>query len=161
MIADRKGVFQSQSGEVLAIIAPARLQAPGGGSIRALHAIVDKLRLLAATCMPPGSAGSDHTRAWKRRGVHASTADPRACSIARRPRRSRTRWSRGAAGAKICFRSAAFFSPRCRPRRLLLLLPSPLSGCPSCQGPMHVIGRLTALQILDAEIRKVNIHDSS
>ena len=33
--------------------------------------------------------------------------------------------------------------------------------CPSCQGPMHVIERLTALQILDTEIRKVNIHDSS
>jgi len=33
--------------------------------------------------------------------------------------------------------------------------------CPSCHGPMHVVERLTALQILDAEIRKVNIHDSS
>ena len=33
--------------------------------------------------------------------------------------------------------------------------------CPSCHGPMHVVERLTALQILDAETRKVNIHDSS
>src|SRR5208283_5404554 len=33
--------------------------------------------------------------------------------------------------------------------------------CPSCHGPMHVVERLTAWQILDAEIRKVNIHDSS
>lgn len=33
--------------------------------------------------------------------------------------------------------------------------------CPSCHGPMHVVEWLTALQILDAEIRKVNIHDSS
>ena len=33
--------------------------------------------------------------------------------------------------------------------------------CPHCQGPMHVVERLTALQILDAESRKVSIHDSS
>ncbi len=33
--------------------------------------------------------------------------------------------------------------------------------CPFCQGPMRVVERLTALQILDAEIRKVSIHDSS
>ena len=33
--------------------------------------------------------------------------------------------------------------------------------CPRCHGPMRVVERLTALQILDAEIRKVNIHDSS
>jgi hypothetical protein len=33
--------------------------------------------------------------------------------------------------------------------------------CPYCHGPMHVVERLTALQIVDAETRKVNIHDSS
>lgn len=33
--------------------------------------------------------------------------------------------------------------------------------CPSCQGPMRVVERLAALQILDAEIRKVSIEDSS
>jgi hypothetical protein len=33
--------------------------------------------------------------------------------------------------------------------------------CPYCQGPMRVVERLTALQILDAEIEKVRIHDSS
>jgi hypothetical protein len=33
--------------------------------------------------------------------------------------------------------------------------------CPHCQGPMHVVERLTALQILDAESSKVSIHDSS
>jgi hypothetical protein len=33
--------------------------------------------------------------------------------------------------------------------------------CPSCQGPMQVVERLTALQILDAENRKVSIHDTS
>ena len=33
--------------------------------------------------------------------------------------------------------------------------------CPSCHGPMQVIERLTALQILDTVIRKVTIHDSS
>jgi len=33
--------------------------------------------------------------------------------------------------------------------------------CPYCQGPMRVVERLTALQILDAEIKKVRIHDSS
>jgi hypothetical protein len=59
--------------------------------------------------------------------------------------------------------------PRCR---LLLAQTPPTTAlapagepapwlCPSCQGPMRVVERLTALQILDAEIRKVNIHDSS
>jgi len=33
--------------------------------------------------------------------------------------------------------------------------------CPYCHGPMQVVERLTALQILDAESRKVIIHDSS
>jgi len=33
--------------------------------------------------------------------------------------------------------------------------------CPSCQGPMQVVERLTALQILDAARSKVSIHDSS
>jgi len=33
--------------------------------------------------------------------------------------------------------------------------------CPYCHGPMRVVERLTALQILDAGSRKVNIHDSS
>jgi hypothetical protein len=33
--------------------------------------------------------------------------------------------------------------------------------CPSCHGPMRVVERLTASQILDAESRKVSIHDSS
>jgi hypothetical protein len=33
--------------------------------------------------------------------------------------------------------------------------------CPSCHGPMQVVERLTTVQILDAEIRKVIIHDSS
>jgi hypothetical protein len=33
--------------------------------------------------------------------------------------------------------------------------------CPHCHGPMQVIERLTALQILDVETREVSIHDSS
>jgi hypothetical protein len=33
--------------------------------------------------------------------------------------------------------------------------------CPHCQGPMQVVERLTALQILEAETKKVSIHDSS
>jgi len=33
--------------------------------------------------------------------------------------------------------------------------------CPYCHGPMQVVERLTALQILDTEIRKVTIYDSS
>jgi hypothetical protein len=33
--------------------------------------------------------------------------------------------------------------------------------CPSCHGPMRVVERLTDLQMLDAESRKVSIHDSS
>jgi hypothetical protein len=59
--------------------------------------------------------------------------------------------------------------PRCR---LLLAqmppaIPAAPAGepavwlCPSCHGPMRVVERLTALQILDAESRKVSIHDSS
>ncbi len=59
--------------------------------------------------------------------------------------------------------------PRCR---LLLaqmppLIPQAPAGepaiwlCPHCHGPMQVVERLTALHILDAESRKVNIHDSS
>ena len=33
--------------------------------------------------------------------------------------------------------------------------------CPYCHAPLHVVQRLTALEIFNAEIRKVNIHDSS
>jgi predicted Zn-ribbon and HTH transcriptional regulator len=33
--------------------------------------------------------------------------------------------------------------------------------CPSCHGPMRVVERLTDLQMLNAESRKVSIHDSS
>jgi Putative transposase/Transposase zinc-binding domain len=39
--------------------------------------------------------------------------------------------------------------------------PAAVWVCPSCHGPMRVVERLTALQILDAESRKVCIHDSS
>jgi hypothetical protein len=59
--------------------------------------------------------------------------------------------------------------PHCR--LLLAQMPPPIPAtpagepgiwlCPSCQGPMRVVERLTALQILDAESRKVSIHDSS
>lgn len=59
--------------------------------------------------------------------------------------------------------------PRCR--LLLAQTPSPpalipSNGpavwlCPSCHGPMQVVQRLTTVQILDAEIREVIIHDSS
>ena len=33
--------------------------------------------------------------------------------------------------------------------------------CPFCRGPMRVVERLTDLQMLDPEARKVSIHDSS
>lgn len=59
--------------------------------------------------------------------------------------------------------------PRCR--LLLAQTPSPPALipsnrpavwlCPSCHGPMQVVQRLTTVQILDAEIREVIIHDSS
>ena len=59
--------------------------------------------------------------------------------------------------------------PRCR--LLLAQVPPAISLapasepavrlCPHCQGPMQVVERLTASQILDAESRKVSIHDSS
>ncbi|MCL5670813.1 MAG: IS91 family transposase [Acidobacteria bacterium] len=59
--------------------------------------------------------------------------------------------------------------PRCR--QLLAQVPpatpvAPYSEtavwpCPHCHGPMRVVERLTASQILDPESRKVSIHDSS
>jgi hypothetical protein len=33
--------------------------------------------------------------------------------------------------------------------------------CPHCHGPMQVVERLTVLQIFDAKVRKVIIHDTS
>jgi Putative transposase/Transposase zinc-binding domain len=59
--------------------------------------------------------------------------------------------------------------PRCR--QLLAQTPPQIPGtptdeptiwlCPHCHGPMQVVEQLTASEMLDAEIRKVLIHDTS